>query len=106
MLRHRYIAFAFLLLLVPLLDVLTDPNTGIITDMPYGASMLSYLVLLSRGLLSVVALYILFKWIFDRLEYQPHLIYNKDKSAGGALLIFMGLCILAFSVLLHAVVSL
>ena len=105
--QKRYWIFAILLIIIPLLDLATDPDGGWITNLPIGASLLSYLILLGRAVLAVFAFHFVLTLIFD----SPELDLNKLASTANPTdrplyAIAYGLIALSFALVIAAVIIL
>jgi hypothetical protein len=104
--RPRYILFFFLLVSIPLLDILTDTETGIINDMPFGAGLLAYLVLLGRAVIAVLALHWLVAFIFDCLELDIVKTAKLHPEHNGLYAVAVAIYAVAFAVVISSVLSL
>lgn len=106
LLRPRYIMFALLLVFVPLLDVLTDPNTGIINNVPFGESFIAYLVVVGRAAMAVLALHWLVSFIFDTLELDVVKMAKAHPEHNGIYILAVSLFAVAFAIVIQSVLSL
>ena len=103
--RPRYILFAFLLIAVPALDLLTDTEGGFIDNIPFGASLLVYLVLLGRATLAVLTLHWLISYIFDSANLDLVKLAEQHPEQRGLYLVAMGLFAIAFAIVIQSVLS-
>ena len=101
--RHRNIYMYGGSILVILLWLITDPDTGIIQNMPIGASVLATIVILLKSILYITLLHLSRKAMFDYLRMD--LLFKKasDTAEGsGFALIAISLTMLAIALVMHA----
>lgn len=103
--RPRYILFVLLIILVPMLDIATDPDNGIVNSVPFGASFIVHLVLLGRAAIAVLALHWLISYIFDALELDIVKMAKEHPEHNGLYAIAVAITSLAFAVVIQAVLS-
>lgn len=89
-------------IIVILLWLLTDPDLGLIQNLPFGASTVATLVVLSKALLYVTLLHFSRKALFDYVDLSE-LFDNakKDKDSGEAL-IAIAIFTLAIALVIYA----
>lgn len=103
--RHRDVYMYGGSILVLLLWILTDPDTGIIQHMPIGASTLATLVILLKSVLYITLLHSARKAMFDYLRMD--LLFKKasDTAEGsGYALIAISISMLAIALVMYAAV--
>jgi hypothetical protein len=104
--RPRYWLFAVLLITIPLMDYLFNTDSGVIDNLPFGASLITYMILLGRATLAVLALHWLLTYIFD-CEYLDLVKMSKAyPENNGQYAIALGLIAVAFAIVIQAVISL
>jgi hypothetical protein len=101
--RNVYIAFCFLLVAVLWLG--TDPDIGLLRDLPFGAGLIASLVFQSNSLLAIMLLYITRKGLFDYkvadFESLGHLSIKSSEGAG-LYALALSLMTLSFAVVIGA----
>lgn len=103
--RPRYLLFVFLLVVVPMLDTVSDPDTGIINNLTIGASFINYLVLLGRATLAVLALHWLISFIFDSDLLDLVKMAREHPENNGIYMIALGLFVIGFAIVISSVLS-
>lgn len=103
--RPRYLFFAFLIIMVPLVDILTNPDNGFITDIPFGASFFVYLILLGRAAIAVLALHWIVSYIFDTKFLDVVALAKDDPADRGLYAVAVSLFAIAFAIVIQAVIS-
>ena len=90
-------------LLTILLWLVTDPNAGIIQNLPFGASTIVTLAVLLRGIWFIALLHIGRRALLDYLDLK-HLFVKAEESAEGAglAIIGVGVIMLAIAVVIVA----
>jgi hypothetical protein len=71
--RHVYMALGSILVII--LGLLSDPDTGLIQNMPFGASILASLIILSKAVLYVALLHLSRKALMDYIDLE---VYAKE----------------------------
>ena len=100
--KRNYFALIGSLIMVSLW-LITDPDAGIITDMPFGAKVLDIFTVLSKGIIYVLLLHYCRKFILDRLDFQGHIERANDTPQGAGLAaIAIAIYTLAFSIVIYA----
>lgn len=88
-------------LLVLMLWILTDPDTGIIQQLPFGATAAANLLILSRVIMYVAVLHISRKAMFDYFDMETALNKAMTTADGaGKALIGFGLFNLAIAIVI------
>lgn len=104
--RPRYLLFVFLLVTIPLMDILLNTESGIVENVPFGASFLTYLILLGRATLAVLALHWLITFIFDSVKLDIVKMVEAHPEHNGLYMIAISVFALAFAIIIQAVVGL
>lgn len=102
-LRFRHVYIVILSIFTLLLLVATDPDSGLIQHLPFGASALATLTVLSVAVLFVSLLHVSRKGLFDYID-MGDLADKARQESTGAGLVFMGICIamLAIAIVIFA----
>jgi uncharacterized membrane protein (DUF106 family) len=99
--RNVYICLGFFLVLA--LSLLTDPDTGIIHQLPFGAGTLATLVILLKAVLYTSFLHITRKGLMDYLDMEELITKAKESSQGSGLaLVGVGLYTIAMAIVIYA----
>lgn len=103
--RFRNIFAIFGFFLVIGLWLLTDPDLGLITQLPFGAGLIATLVLLSKGVLGPTLLYLTRKAMFDYHVADMEALGKKamEHPTGAAIFaLAISVMCLAFAVVIFA----
>lgn len=106
--RRRTLMWGMGLIGVPLVFILTGPDAGIVSDLPFGAGIMEYAVYATKIFLVVLVLHIIRKGFHDYKESDLRvLLSHAVESSVGAGLAIVGLSImtLAYAVVVLAVVG-
>jgi len=104
--RPRYWLFALLIITIPLMDMMLNTETGIVDDLPFGASFLTYLILLGRATLAVLVLHWLISYTFDTFNLDVVEMAKKHPEHNGLYMVAIGLMAIAFAIVIQSVISL
>ncbi len=89
--------------LVILLGLLSDPDTGLVQNLSFGTSIVASLIILSKAVLYVTLLHLSRKAVMDYIDLE---VYAKEaiKSPEGSASLIIGVAIyaLAISIVIHA----
>jgi hypothetical protein len=103
--RFRNVFLGIGALLVILILMLTDPSTGAVRQLPFGAGALATLVTLFVAILYVGFLHISRKGLLDYIDVQVFFEKALETPQGAGLaLIAVGLYTIAFSIVVFAAV--
>lgn len=92
-------------LLTILLWILTDPNSGIIQDLPFGASTIVMLATLLRATWFIAMLHIGRRALLDYIDLSQLFIKAEETSEGaGKAIIGIGLMMIAVAIVICAAV--
>lgn len=86
--------------------LVTDPDAGIITDMPVGAKLLDIFTVLSKGIIYVLLLHYCRKYVLDYINFKQ-LTDKAHESPEGAGLAAIAIAVytLAFAIVIFAATS-
>lgn len=99
--RHLYMGLGSLF--VVLTWIITDPDAGIISQLPIGASTVATLIILLKSVLYVGMLHISRRALFDYLNLSEYFDMAKRTSQGAGLaMIAISVVMLAISVVMYA----
>jgi hypothetical protein len=86
--------------------MLTDPDLGIINNLPFGASTLATLVITIKAVIYVALLHLSRKALFDYIDME-YVFKKAMNTSGGAgyVAVAMGIVCLAVSILIYAAVQ-
>lgn len=103
--RHIYTIIGSLIVLLAWLG--TDPDLGLISGLPFGASTLAMIVILSKSVLYVALLHYSRKALLDYLDLKTLLVKASESSqgAGLAMIAVAGIMISISLVILASVTS-
>lgn len=102
--RHVYMLIFSILVILALIG--TDPDSGFIQSLPFGAGALSYVALLLPAVLFVTLIHISRRGLFDYIDLSE-VVKKAMENSTGAGLVFLGVCVamLAISVAILAAVA-
>ena len=104
--RPRYWLFAILIIMIPVMDMMLNTETGVVTDLPFGASFLTYIILLGRATLAVLTLHWLISYIFDGPYLDIVKMAREHPEHNGLYMVAIGLIAVAFAIVIQAVIGL
>lgn len=104
MFRFRNVYTVFGGTLVIILMILTDPSTGFITDMKYGASVLAYLVSVLLVVLLVGLMHISRKALLDYIDLEKIVQDAVNNKQSGLVVIAVSLITMSVSLIISSVV--
>lgn len=103
--RFRYVYIGLGSILAIMLLLISDPQTDLIQNMPFGASTIANLVLMFRVILFAALLHVTRKGLFDYIDLEA--VFNQAiRTSEGAGKVFIGMAIfcLAIAILIYAAV--
>ena len=83
--RFRYVYMGLGTLFVAILLTITDPDLGIITELPFGATFIANLAILTKSIIYVAMLHVSRKALFDYLDLEDYFkeaIKTPEGSSG------------------------
>lgn len=99
--RHVYMGLGTFFVLV--LSMLTDPDSGFIHALPFGAGTIATLVILLKSILYTGLLHMTRKGLLDYFDYEEFVNKAKETSEGaGHALVGVGLYIVAMAIVIFA----
>lgn len=104
--RPRYWLFAILLIGIPSMDMLLNTESGIVDNIPFGASFITYVILLGRAALAVLALHWLISYIFDCYNLDLVKMAKDHPEHNGLYAVAVGLTAIAFAIVIQSVIGL
>lgn len=102
--RFKFMFLGFFLYVA--VSLLTDPDSGIIQNLPMGAGTLATIVILLKSLLYVAMLHLSRRALADYIDFE--VVYNKcmETSEGaGKLAIAIGLMMVSVAIVIFAATS-
>lgn len=101
--RFRYIYIGLGSILVIMLSLLSDPDTGFIQNMTTGAGTLATIIVLSKGILYAALLHFTRKGLADYFDMETALNKAMETSEGaGKAMIAMALYANAMAIVIYA----
>lgn len=104
--RFRNIFIGIGSIIVTIILLMSDPDSGFIRNLPFGSGTLSFLIILSSSVLYIGLLHVARKGLFDYIDLG---VYAKKASQDpiGAAIVFLGVCIsmLAIAIVILAAVK-
>lgn len=101
--RHRFTYIWIVGFLVVLFSVLTDPDTGLIKELPFGAGTVATLIVLSKGVIYSALLHFTRKGLMDYFDMEEAWNLCKQNPVATALFtVGAGLYTLAMAVVIYA----
>lgn len=102
--RNIYMVIGSLLTLAVLL--LSDPDSGFITDLPFGAGTLTILIVLVSSILYVALLHLSRRALMDYLDLSKYFAKALQTSEGSGLAIIgVGLIMISVAIVILAATS-
>ncbi len=99
--RHVYIGLGTFFVIF--LSLITDPDTGLIQSLPFGAGTLATLVIVLKTILYTTLLHITRKGLLDYFDFKEFLDKAKQSSEGaGNAIIGVGLYTVAMAIVILA----
>lgn len=97
--KFRFVFMICIPILVIILNLLTDPDLGLIQNLPFGASVIAYATFSLRALLAVVFIHISRKALMDYLDLKLYTQKALTSSEGAGLVVVgVGLMCIAISI--------
>lgn len=104
--RMRFKAMALGIVIFVLTYLLSDPDLGLVTQLPFGTAVLSVLIPLTRAVLYFSALHLSRKALFDYMDLEQIMRRAATSSTGaGMVAIAMGLYYIAGAMIIMSAVS-
>lgn len=106
--RLRTSLFIIAFFIVPILFILTNPDTGIIKDLPVAAEILTYIVYISRAFIGVVLLMVVRKLIHDYPSADVDTLLKEaitGSTSAAIAIVGMAVFSLSYAVVIFAVLS-
>jgi hypothetical protein len=103
--RFRYVYIGIGTLLALLLLLISDPQSGLIENLPFGASTVANIVLLFRVIIYAALLHVTRKGLFDYIDLER--VFNQAiRTSEGAGKVFIGMAIfcVGIAILINAAV--
>jgi hypothetical protein len=99
--RHVYMGLGIFFTL--LISLLTDPDTGLVQALPFGAGTVATVVILLKAILYTGLLHITRKGLLDYFNFEEFLNKAKLSSEGaGNAIIGVGLYCVAMAIVIYA----
>lgn len=99
--RHVYMTLGSILTI--LLWLLSDPDAGLITDLPFGASTIATLVILLKSIFYVALLHLSRRALIDYIDLSEYFTKALQTSEGaGRALIAVSIIMVSISVVMFA----
>lgn len=102
--RFRYVYMGLITTLVLALLLLTDPDSGLINNLPFGATTLGYILFCFKAVLGVVFLHVSRKGLMDYIDLKS--VFDKamtSSEGAGLATIGIGLVFLSIALIFLAV---
>ena len=104
--RFRHVFLGIGSILVTLVLLMSDPDSGFIHNLPFGAGTLSFLIILVSSILYIGLLHLGRKALFDYLNLEEYFKKAKLTSEGsGYALIAVGLFSISIALVILAAAS-
>lgn len=101
--RFRHIYMGLGSVLVILLSLMTDPDTGLIKELPFGAGTVATIVILLRAILYVALLHVSRKALTDYFDLEEYCNKAKQTAEGaGNAVIGIGIYTVAMALVIFA----
>lgn len=101
--RFRTVYIGLGSILVLLVHLLTDPQAGLIHALPFGASTIATLVILTKAILYNAVLHLTRKGLMDYFDMEEFMNKAKETSEGaGQAIIGAGLYTIAMAIVTYA----
>lgn len=99
--RHVYIGLGTLFVLF--ISLITDPDSGLLQSLPFGAGTIATVVILLKAILYTGLLHITRKGLLDYFNFEEFLNKAKQTSEGaGNAIIGVGLYCIAMAIVIYA----
>lgn len=99
--RRRYTVFFTGVIISLFAWILTDPDIGIVDNLPFGAEAIRLVLAYGIGIIGIGILHILRKAIFDYVDFKTAwFIALKSPAGAGLALVALGLSFIAIALLL------
>lgn len=101
--RFRNIYMILGTFLVTAIWLITDPASGFIQNLPYGAGLIASIVILLKSIFYVGALHLSRRALMDYLNLQELFLKAKESSNGAGLAtVAVGIMMIAIAIVIHA----
>lgn len=101
--RFRYVYLGLGSILVAIILLLSDPDSGIITDLPFGAGTLTILIVLLSSVLYVGFLHLSRRALMDYLDLSKFFAKAQQSPEGAGLAIVgVGLIMISIALVIMA----
>jgi len=102
--RFRYVYMGLIGIMVLILLLLTDPDSGLIDNLPFGATTLGYVLFCFKSVLGVIFLHVSRKALMDYVDLNALFDKATTSSEGSGLAIIgVGLIYLSIALIFLAV---
>jgi len=103
--RHMYMTVGSIL--VMFIWLLSDPDTGIIQNLPFGAGAIATLVILLKSILYVGMLHLSRKALLDYIDLAPYFqkAFQTSEGSGRALMAVAIMCVAIALVMIASVIA-
>ena len=104
--RFRHVYMTLGSILTVLLWLLSDPDAGLITNLPFGASTVATLVILLKSIFYVAMLHLSRRALIDYVNLSDYFTKALQTSEGaGRALIAVGIMMVSISIVMFAATS-
>ena len=104
--RFRYVYMGIGSVLVILLALLTDPDSGFIQNLSVGVGIIATIAVLSKVVLHVAVLHLSRKALADYIDLEEYFLEaRKSPQGAGLALIAVAIMMLSISIIIYAVVK-
>lgn len=104
--RFRYTYMGLFSVLVILGLILGDPDQGLITDLPFGATTAATVLLLSRAVLYITLFHLSRKGLFDYVDMKVLFDQARDGNQAAAIgIVGIAIMCLSIALLIYAAVN-
>lgn len=105
--RFRYVFMGIISILAVIVMLVTDPDSGIVQSVPFGANAIASLLPLLKIFIVISILHISRKGLFDYIDLKEYFDKARTSSEGaGNALIGVGLAYVAIAICILAAISL
>lgn len=99
--RFRYIYMGLGTILITLIMILSDPDLGIIKNLPIGAGTLATFIILLKSILYVGALHLSRRALIDYVDLKKYFKMALQSSTGsGSAIVGVGLIMISISIVI------
>lgn len=103
--RFRYVYMGIGSILVILLALLTDPDSGFIQNLTVGAGVVATIAVLSKVVLHVAVLHLSRKALIDYVDLEDYFLEAlKSPQGAGLALVAVSIMMLSIAIIIYAVV--